>query len=51
MRYRGIVYDVGLNFADQGFSVEPFDPVLVAHDIRVIANDLHANAVRTEGRT
>ncbi|MGX9425005.1 MULTISPECIES: hypothetical protein [Bradyrhizobium] len=51
MRYRGIVYDAGLNFADQGFSVEPFDPVLVAYDIRVIANDLHANAVRIEGRT
>lgn len=49
MRYRGVVYDVGLNFSGAGFSVEPFDPALVNHDMRVIANDLHANAVRIEG--
>ncbi|ODM22836.1 hypothetical protein SI65_00425 [Aspergillus cristatus] len=49
MKYRGVVYDVGLKFQDQGFSVEPFDSVLVEYDMRVIANDLHANAVRIEG--
>lgn len=50
MKYRGVVYDVGLNFNDDGkFSVEPFDPVLVKHDMRTIADDLHANAVRIEG--
>lgn len=49
MKYRGVVYDVGLRFGDQGFSVEPFDPILVEHDMRVIANDMHANAVRIEG--
>jgi hypothetical protein len=48
-RYRGVVYDVGLNYSGKGFSVAPFDPKLVEHDIRVIANDLHANAVRIEG--
>lgn len=49
MKYRGVVYDVGLRFGDLGFSVEPFDPILVEHDMRVIANDMHANAVRIEG--
>jgi hypothetical protein len=49
MKYRGIVYDVGLKFTDAGFSVEPFDPALVEYDLRSIANDLHANAVRIEG--
>ncbi|MFE9445839.1 hypothetical protein ACFYO2_44595 [Streptomyces sp. NPDC006602] len=49
MRYRGVVYDVGLKYTDEGFSVEPFDPALVDHDMRVIATELHANAVRIEG--
>jgi hypothetical protein len=49
MKYRGVVYDVGLNFNGQGFSVHPFDPTLVEYDMRVIANDMHANAVRIEG--
>ncbi|KAL4926793.1 uncharacterized protein BDV17DRAFT_299389 [Aspergillus undulatus] len=49
MKYRGIVYDVGLNFGGDGYSVEPFDPAQVEYDMRVIANDLHANAVRIEG--
>ncbi|KAL5356634.1 hypothetical protein BJX96DRAFT_171793 [Aspergillus floccosus] len=49
MKYRGVVYDVGLRFGEQGLSVEPFDPALVEHDMRVIANDMHANAVRIEG--
>jgi hypothetical protein len=50
MKYRGVVYDVGLNFNGDGkFSVEPFNPTLVKFDMRAIANDLHANAVRIEG--
>jgi hypothetical protein len=50
MKYRGIVYDVGLRFtAGQPLSVEPFDPSLAAHDINVIASELHANAIRIEG--
>ncbi|KAL3456642.1 hypothetical protein BJX64DRAFT_296537 [Aspergillus heterothallicus] len=49
MRYRGVVYDVGLNFNGDAFSVEPFDPALVEYDIRTIAMDVHANAVRLEG--
>ncbi|KAK1672096.1 hypothetical protein BDP55DRAFT_674381 [Colletotrichum godetiae] len=51
MNYRGVVYDVGLHFTADGPSVEPFDPKLVAHDLKVIASDLHANAVRIEGES
>ncbi|KAB2569517.1 hypothetical protein DBV05_g11807 [Lasiodiplodia theobromae] len=49
MKYRGVVYDVGLRFQEASLSVEPFDPQLVSHDMRTIATDLHANAVRIEG--
>jgi hypothetical protein len=49
MKFRGVVYDVGLKFEDHRFSVEPFDPALVQYDMDVIANKLHANAVRIEG--
>lgn len=48
MKYRGVVYDVGLKFTDR-FSVEPFIPAQAEYDMRVIANDMHANAVRIEG--
>lgn len=50
MKYRGVVYDVGLNFNNSnGYSVDPFDPALVGYDMRAIAENLHANAVRIEG--
>ncbi|MEE5062712.1 hypothetical protein V2J97_01555 [Pseudomonas alliivorans] len=50
MKYRGVVYDVGLRFtAGQPLSVEPFDPILVENDINVIASDLFATAIRIEG--
>lgn len=50
MKYRGVVYDVGLKFtADNPYSVEHFDPELVAYDINSIATELHANAIRIEG--
>lgn len=57
-KYRGVVYDVGLNFAvvhdmglngPGGLSTPGFDTALVEYDMRVIRNDLHANAVRIEG--
>lgn len=50
MTYRGIVYDVGLLF-NKGlpYSVANYDPTLAAHDIRTIARELHANAIRIEG--
>ncbi|KAK1145675.1 hypothetical protein N8T08_003911 [Aspergillus melleus] len=49
MKYRGVVYDVGLKFEESRFSVEPFDPAQVEYDMRIIADQLHANAVRIEG--
>ncbi|KAL4798778.1 hypothetical protein BDV19DRAFT_402136 [Aspergillus venezuelensis] len=49
MKYCGVVYDVGLNFNGTGFSVEPLNPALVEYDMKAIANELHANAVRIEG--
>ena len=49
MKYCGVVYDVGLRFGDSGFSVEPFNPAQVDYDMRIIANEIHANAVRIEG--
>jgi hypothetical protein len=49
LKLRGVVYDVGLNFTGTGFLVEPFDPELVQHDMRAIATELQANAVRIEG--
>ncbi|RDW92921.1 uncharacterized protein DSM5745_00243 [Aspergillus mulundensis] len=49
MKYRGVVYDVGLNFNGTGLSVEPFSPPQAEYDMRVIATELHANAVRIEG--
>jgi len=50
MKYKGVVYDVGLRFtAGYPYSVEPFDSALVKYDITTIANDMHANAIRIEG--
>jgi len=50
MKYRGVVYDVGLRFTEGlPFSVEHFDPKLVDYDIKTIATQLHANAIRIEG--
>jgi len=49
MKYRGIVYDVGLNFGGTNLSVPSFDINLVKYDMHAIAHDLHANAVRIEG--
>ena len=48
-KFRGVVYDVGLNFTGTGFSVEPFSPALVEHDLRTIKDALHCTAVRIEG--
>ncbi|WP_285742721.1 hypothetical protein [Lentzea sp. NBRC 105346] len=48
MRARGISYDTG--FFDHGFSThEPWDPEVVARELRVIRDDLHCNAVRLIG--
>ncbi|WP_420257894.1 glycoside hydrolase family 113 [Enterobacter intestinihominis] len=50
MKYKGVVYDVGLKFvAENPYSVVDFDPELVRYDINAIAGQLHANAIRIEG--
>ena len=48
MRGKGICYDTG--FFNRGVSThEPFDPEVVARELRVIRDDLHCNAVRITG--
>jgi hypothetical protein len=48
MRGKGICYDTG--FFNRGVSThEPFDPQVVARELRVIREDLHCNAVRLTG--
>ncbi len=49
MNYRGIVYDVGLQYNPGEYSVETFNPAVVKYDIGTIANILRANAIRIEG--
>ncbi|WP_042860669.1 hypothetical protein [Dickeya sp. NCPPB 3274] len=50
MKYRGVVYDVGLRFVTgHPYSVASFDPALVRYDINAIAGEMHANAIRIEG--
>lgn len=57
-KYRGVVYDVGLNFAAvhdmglnaaDGLGVPPPDPAQVDYEMHAIKNVLHANTVRIEG--
>jgi hypothetical protein len=48
MRGHGITYDTG--FFNTGASTyEPFDPDVVKHEMRIIHDDLHCNAVRITG--
>jgi hypothetical protein len=48
MRAWGVTYDTG--FTNLGtITHEPFDPGVVARDMRVIRDDLHADAVRITG--
>ncbi|ALE74832.1 MULTISPECIES: hypothetical protein [unclassified Pseudonocardia] len=48
MRAWGVTYDTG--FTHCGSTThEPFDPVVVAEDMRIIRDELHADAVRITG--
>jgi hypothetical protein len=49
LKYRGVVYDVGLQYNSGSYSVETFNPDLIKYDLSVIVNELHANTVRIEG--
>lgn len=45
---KGITFDTG--FRSAGTSTrEPFDPEIVRHEMRVIRDDLHCDAVRVTG--
>jgi hypothetical protein len=48
MRGRGICYDTGF-FHGGVSSREPFDPEVVARELRIIRDELHVNAVRVMG--
>lgn len=49
MRIRGVVYDTGVELLPGRRSRPDFDPDRVRADLRVIATELHANAVRLVG--
>lgn len=49
MRHRGVHYDTGVRFHPDRLSRERFDVEVVEYEIRAIAEDLHANAVRIIG--
>ncbi|MGC1210277.1 MAG: hypothetical protein WA890_03275 [Micromonospora sp.] len=49
MRIRGVVYDTGVEMLPGRPSRPVFDPDQVRDDLRVIADELHANAVRLIG--
>jgi len=51
MKYRGVVYDVGLQYNPGQLSVDSFTVERVKYDMTVIAKELHANSVRIEGET
>src|SRR6478735_7641602 len=51
MKYRGVVYDVGLQYNPGQLSVDSLNAEQVKYDMMVIAKELHANAVRIEGET
>jgi hypothetical protein len=50
MNYKGINYDVGTSTTHGTLSREIFDPQIVHHEIKIIKNDLHCNAIRISGR-
>ena len=49
MNYRGVVYDVGLQFNEGQYSVDSFNAEAVKYDMSIISNILRCNAVRIEG--
>ena len=48
MRGKGITYDTGF-LTPVGSTHEPFDSDMVQHEMRIIRDDLHCNAVRITG--
>lgn len=49
MKWRGVNYDVGIEFGDRYHSRPVFDPDIARRELEIIHNDLHCNAVRISG--
>jgi hypothetical protein len=51
MDIKGVCYDVGRVYPSRFLTRKVFDPVATRRDLQVIRDDLHANAVRFQGRS
>ena len=49
MKRKGINYDVGIEFHHDYLSRPKFDAAIVHHELEIIRNDLHCNAIRISG--
>lgn len=49
MRWRGVNYDVGIEFGERYHSRPEFDPAVTRRELDVIRRELHCNAVRISG--
>ncbi len=49
MKWRGVNYDVGIEYGTRHHSRRTFDPDIVRRELDIIATDLHCNAVRISG--
>ncbi|MGH6653794.1 MAG: abortive infection protein [Actinocrinis sp.] len=49
MNWRGVNYDVGIEYGTRHHSRPTFDPDIVRRELHIIATDLHCNAVRISG--
>ncbi len=50
VRYRGIVYDVGTEFANGRSTRTSLDPAVVHRELEIIRDDLHCTVIRSCGR-
>jgi hypothetical protein len=50
MDIRGVCYDVGRAYGGRFLTRPVFDPVTTRRELQIIRDDLHANAVRFQGR-
>lgn len=51
MDIKGVCYDVGRLYPSRFLTRKVFDPAATQRDLRIIRDDLHANAVRFQGRS
>ena len=50
MDIKGVCYDVGRAYGGRFLTRPVFDPVTTRRELQIIRDDLHANAVRFQGR-